>query len=115
MPRLTKIYTRKGDDGSTALSGGQRVAKDSKRVAAYGTVDELNAVIGVALAQGPDERIATALREIQNELFHLGLDLSFREEDKQKFDVPQIRPEHVQKLEQIVDELVAIVGPLQNF
>jgi cob(I)alamin adenosyltransferase len=115
MPRLTKIYTRKGDDGNTALSGGQRVAKDSKRVSAYGTVDELNAAIGVALAHGPDERIAIALREIQNELFHLGSDLSFREEDKKEIDVPQIRPEHVQKLEQLVDELVEVVGPLQNF
>lgn len=115
MPRLTKIYTRKGDDGSTALSGGQRVPKDSGRVTAYGTVDELNAAIGVALAHGPNERVAAALLEIQNELFHLGSDLSFREEDKQKYKVPQIRPEHVEKLERLVDEMIDVVGPLQNF
>ena len=52
MPRLTRIYTRKGDDGTTGLGGGQRVAKDSLRVATYGTVDELNSAIGVALATG---------------------------------------------------------------
>ena len=72
MPRLTKIYTRGGDDGTTALGGGQRVAKDSLRVQVYGTVDELNSHIGVALSSGLCERLQKTLREIQNELFHLG-------------------------------------------
>ena len=89
MPRLTKIYTRKGDDGSTGLGGGQRVAKDSPRVAAYGTVDELNSAIGVALAHGLVPRLAQALPPIQNELFHLGSDLCFLEEDKGKWPIPQ--------------------------
>ena len=62
MPRLTRIYTRKGDDGSTGLGGGQRVAKDSPRVAAYGTVDELNSAIGVALAHGLVPRLARRCR-----------------------------------------------------
>lgn len=115
MPRLTKIYTRKGDDGTTALSGGQRVAKDSLRVEAYGVVDELNAVIGVALAGGVSEDLAQALRGIQNELFHLGSDLSFRQEDKAEFDVPQIEDRHVTKLEQQIDQFLEVVGPLQNF
>ena len=57
MPRLTKLYTRKGDEGDTSLGGGQRVAKDSLRVAAYGTVDELNAFLGVALAAGLTPRL----------------------------------------------------------
>ena len=61
MPRLTRIYTRKGDDGSTGLGGGQRVPKDSPRVAAYGTVDELNSAIGVALAHGLVPRLMQAL------------------------------------------------------
>lgn len=115
MPRLTKIYTRKGDDGTTALSGGQRVAKDSLRVEAYGAVDELNALIGVALAGGLSEELVQPLREIQNELFHLGSDLSFREEDKGEFEVPQIEERHVTKLEQTIDQLLEVVGPLQNF
>ena len=58
MPRLTSIYTRKGDDGETSLGGGQRVPKDAPRVAAYGTVDELNSAIGVALAHGLSPRPA---------------------------------------------------------
>ena len=82
MPRITRVYTRTGDDGSTGLGGGQRVPKDSARIAAYGTVDELNSVLGVALASGLDERLAAALRRVQNELFHLGSDLCVREEDK---------------------------------
>src|SRR5512139_3147491 len=115
MPRLTTLYTRKGDEGETSLGGGQRVPKDSARVAAYGTVDELNSAIGVALAHGLSPRLAEALPVIQNELFHLGSDLAFREEDKQAYQLPQIEERHVQKLEELIDELNEAVGPLQNF
>ena len=115
MPRLTRLYTRRGDDGSTGLGGGQRVAKDSPRVAAYGTVDELNAAIGVALAAGLAPRLAAVLPVVQNELFHLGSDLCFVEEDKQKFAMPQIEARHVEVLERLIDELNEIVGPLENF
>lgn len=115
MPRLTKIYTRKGDGGDTALGGGQRVAKDSLRVEAYGTVDELNSAIGVALAGGLCERLAGVLPAIQNELFHLGSDLCFVEEDKIKYALPQIEERHVQRLEALIDEMTAVVGPLENF
>ena len=115
MPRLTKIYTRRGDDGMTGLSGGQRVPKESLRVRAYGTVDELNSHIGLALAAGLCERLAEVLPSIQNELFHLGSDLSFLEEDKKKFAIPQIEERHVLRLEGLIDEMTAVVGPLQNF
>ena len=115
MPRLTKIYTRQGDKGLTHLSGGQRVPKNSLRVSAYGTVDELNSALGVALSFGLCERLTSVLPEIQNELFHLGSDLSFLEEDKSKYPVPQIEARHVTRLESLIDEMTAIVGPLQNF
>lgn len=115
MPRLTKIYTRQGDEGSTSLGSGQRVAKDSLRVAAYGTVDELNSAIGVALAGGLDARLAEVLPQIQNELFHLGSDLSFLEEDKTRFQIPQIEERHIRQLEALIDEMTAVVGPLANF
>ena len=69
MPRLTKIYTKTGDEGMTGLAGGQRVPKDSQRVETYGTVDELNSQIGVALATGLCERLTLELGRIQNELF----------------------------------------------
>jgi cob(I)alamin adenosyltransferase len=115
MPRLTKIYTRKGDQGTTGLGGGQRVPKDAPRVNAYGTVDELNSAIGVALAHGLSARLAEVLPVIQNELFHLGSDLCFIEADKSTYQLPQIEEQHIKKLEQVIDELNEVVGPLKNF
>ncbi|MBV7336030.1 cob(I)yrinic acid a,c-diamide adenosyltransferase [Chloroflexi bacterium TSY] len=115
MPRLTKIYTRRGDDGTTALGGGQRVPKESLRVQAYGTVDELNSALGVAIASGLSPRLEEVLPVIQNELFHLGSDLCFIEEDKIQYQIPQIEERHVKKLEELIDELTIIVGPLENF
>src|SRR5512134_3074412 len=115
MPRLTSIYTRTGDEGETSLGGGQRVPKDSARVTAYGTVDELNSAIGVAVAHGLTPRLMEILAILQNELFHLGSDLAFREEDKQTHELPQIGERHVIQLEQWINELNEIVGPLKNF
>ena len=115
MPRLTRLYTRNGDDGTTGLGGGQRVPKDSTRIAAYGTVDELNSILGEALAGGLDERLGAALRRIQNELFHLGSDLCVREEDKARKPVPVVDQRHVTALEELLDELTGEVGPLANF
>jgi cob(I)alamin adenosyltransferase len=115
MPRLTKIYTRKGDEGMTSLSGGQRVAKDSLRVSAYGWVDEVNSLLGLAMAHGLSPRLSAVVPELQNELFHLGSDLSFVEADKETYGVPQIEARHVARLESLIDELNEVVGPLQNF
>ncbi|NIM00600.1 MAG: cob(I)yrinic acid a,c-diamide adenosyltransferase [Acidobacteria bacterium] len=115
MPRITKIYTKQGDSGSTRLGGGQKVSKTSPRIAAYGTVDELNSVIGVALASGLDPGLVEPLSKIQNELFHLGSDLCILEEDKKTLPVPRIEPHHVEALEGILDRLTVEVGPLENF
>ena len=115
MPRLTKIYTKTGDAGLTGLGGGQRVPKDSQRVETYGTVDELNSQIGVALATGLCERLAAELPLIQNELFDLGSDLATPETSQARHPVPTVEPRHIEKLERLIDELNAIVGPLANF
>lgn len=115
MPRITKIYTRKGDDGTTALGTARRVPKDSPRVEAYGTVDELNAAIGLALAANLDAKLESALQRIQNELFHLGSDLSFPEGEKENLEVPRLEPRHVEALEALIDDLNQAVGPLENF
>jgi len=115
MPRITRVYTRTGDDGTTGLGGGQRVGKDTLRIEAYGTVDELNSVIGVALAMGLNEVIAPALAGIQNELFHLGSDLCILEEDKTKRPVPRIEERHVVALEKLMDQLSEELSPLENF
>jgi cob(I)alamin adenosyltransferase len=115
MPRITRVYTRTGDDGTTALGGGQRVPKDSIRIAAYGTVDELNSQIGVAVAAGVGEAIGPSLAAIQNELFHLGSDLSILEEDKSRRPVPGIESRHVDALEALMDRLSEELSPLENF
>ena len=115
MPRITRIYTRSGDDGTTGLGGGQRVAKHSLRIEAFGTVDELNSQIGVALASDLDPASARLLEDVQNDLFHLGSDLCILEEDKKKTAVPQIEQRHIDVLERRLDELSTELGPLENF
>ena len=115
MPRLTKIYTRSGDDGSTALGSRQRVPKDSPRVRAYGAVDEVNSLVGMALAQGLSARLSEALPTIQNQLFHLGAELSTPANKGKQATVPQIEERHIKAQEDLIDELNAQVGPLQNF
>lgn len=115
MPRITKVYTRTGDDGSTGLGGGQRVPKDGNRVEAYGTVDELNSSLGLARAAGLDPRLDAALAKIQNELFHLGSDLCILEEDKKRYAVPQIEERHVEALEELMDGLSETLPYLDNF
>src|SRR5690554_3972110 len=115
MPRITKVYTKRGDKGETSLGGGQRVPKDTLRVQVYGTVDELNSQIGVALATGLSEKLTQALTAIQNELFDLGSDLCFLEADKAKYNMPQIEARHVAQLEKLIDEMNAELEPLKNF
>jgi len=113
--RITKVYTRIGDDGTTRLGGGQKVDKSSPRIAAYGTVDELNSVIGLALAHGLDETNASFLTRIQNELFDASSDLCIVEDDKKKFPVPCIEQKHVDRLEADIDALQKGLGPLEEF
>ena len=115
MPRITKVYTRTGDDGTTSLGAGQRVPKDSLRVETYGTVDELNSHVGAAIASGIEPELAALLRGIHNDLFHLGSDLCVTEEDKAKRPVPRIEARHVDALEEAIDRLSADLPPLENF
>lgn len=115
MPKITKVYTRGGDEGTTSLGTGERVAKDAPRLEAYGTVDELNSSIGAALASGLSPAVTEALRRIQNELFHLGADLCVPEDDKMRMPVPQIGARHVEALEDLMDRLSEALLPLDNF
>ena len=115
VPKLDRIYTKTGDEGTTGLGGGRRVAKDHPRVAAYGTVDELNSALGVALALGLTDRIATELPRIQNELFDLGADLCWPTDDERRARIPTVQPRHVERLEALIDDLNERVGPLTNF
>ena len=115
MPRITKVYTRTGDDGTTGLGAGGRVSKDSPRIEAYGTVDELNSQIGLVLSTGVNDEIAAALRSIQNDLFHLGSDLCIPEEEKERRPVPRIEERHITGLENLMDRLSQELAPLENF
>jgi len=115
MPRITRVYTRTGDDGTTGLGNGARVPKTSARIAACGAVDELNAQIGVALTADPAARVGEALRRIQNELFHLGADLCVPEGDKATHPGPRIEARHTAALELMMDALSAGLEPLTNF
>lgn len=115
MPRITRVYTRTGDDGSTGLGTGQRVPKTNPRIAAYGTVDELNSHLGLALTTGVVADLVEPLKRIQNELFHLGSDLCVPEADKAAMPVPRIEARHVTALEALLDELTDQLEPLTNF
>lgn len=113
--RLTRLYTRTGDKGTTRLADGTVVAKDSPRVAAYGSVDELNCVIGLALAGPLDSRLAEELSHVQNELFDLGADLATPREAELDFEVPRFDAARVARLEALIDEFTEVTGPLENF
>jgi cob(I)alamin adenosyltransferase len=119
--RLDRIYTKTGDTGDTRLVGGQKVRKDSPRIEAYGTVDELSSVLGIArtLLEAKDApagaaAVATVLRRVQNELFNLGSDLATRPEDLHPGQ-PVIREEHVTTLEREMDEWNDSLPPLRSF
>ncbi|WP_171177907.1 cob(I)yrinic acid a,c-diamide adenosyltransferase [Ruegeria sp. HKCCD8929] len=117
MVVLNKIYTRTGDSGKTALGNGERVAKYSGRVTAYGTVDELNSFVGVARLEAEGEMDA-ALSRIQNDLFDLGADLCRPDMDKDaEADYPPLRmaPAQIERLEAEIDTMNADLEPLRSF
>jgi cob(I)alamin adenosyltransferase len=116
MPRITKVYTRTGDDGTTGLGTGARIPKTSLRIAAYGTIDELNAQIGVVLAtDGLTAELAEPLRSVQNELFHAGAELCVPPGDRARMPGPRIQERHVAALEALMDRLSDSLEPLANF
>lgn len=112
-----KIYTRTGDMGETGLFGGPRVPKDQARVEAYGTVDELNAVLGVCLTVIDEPEIMGLLQRIQNDLFDVGSDLATPPDVKKSARDRKISvtAEQVEDLERQIDRLEADLTPLRNF
>jgi cob(I)alamin adenosyltransferase len=109
-----KIYTKTGDDGTTSLFSGGRVSKTHLRVEAYGTVDELNSVLGAARAANPHPTTETWLVRIQTQLLHLGADLATPLDAKAEW-VVRIDAETVAALESGIDEMTAQLPPLKNF
>jgi cob(I)alamin adenosyltransferase len=108
--RLTRIYTRAGDEGETHLGDGSRVSKLDSRIGAYGAVDELNSQLGVVLAGECPEPFVAPLRRIQNELFDLGADLSVPGGDRLRIEQP-----YIDRLEAEIDEANAQLEPLKSF
>ena len=113
---LTRIYTRLGDSGETHLGDMSRVPKTHPRIEAYGTVDELNAHIGVALAtNGLPEAYAAWLRHIQNDLFDVGADIAAPEDPDSSRQRLRVLPEQTTWLEERCDEVNATLKPLKSF
>ena len=119
MVVLSRIYTRTGDKGTTALGDGRRVPKDNARIEAYGTVDELNSLLGLVIATGLEREDADLLRRIQNDLFDLGADLcvpeSLRARKKPARPALRVTESHVTPLERAIDRLNAGLGTLRSF
>lgn len=110
-----RIYTRTGDDGTTGLFGGARVEKDDARVEAFGTVDELNSVIGAARAAGLSDDVDQSLGRIQDELFHLGAELACVSGKESKLGIPLLNSDSVARLERTIDLAEADLAPLTQF
>jgi len=117
MVVLNKIYTKTGDAGETALGNGDRVAKHSMRVTAYGTVDELNATLGLARLHA-DGDVDDALSRVQNDLFDLGADLcrpDMSKDDEAGYPVLRMSEEQTKRLESEIDAMIARLEPLRSF
>jgi cob(I)alamin adenosyltransferase len=117
MVVLSKIYTRTGDDGTTALGSGRRVAKYDLRVEAYGTLDEANAAIGLARVhtREMEPKLDAMLARIQNDLFDLGADLCFPDETKDARGRLQVSEAQIERLEAEIDEMNRALEPLRSF
>ncbi len=112
--RLDRIYTRGGDRGETSLGDGTRVSKAHPRIEAFGTIDELNAVLGLALAGGIPADLAPSVERIQNELFDLGADLSVPLADRRRERL-RVSQRQVARLEELCDRTNAALEPLRSF
>ena len=110
---MVKIYTKTGDSGATSLFGGKRLSKNDTRVEAYGTVDELNSLLGVILTENPQVDVIKKITRVQKELFVLGSDLSSPFGIKVK--VPRITKSYITRLEKEIDRMEKNLPKLKNF
>jgi cob(I)alamin adenosyltransferase len=111
-----KIYTKGGDKGETGLFGGDRVSKNSERIEAYGTIDELNSFIGLTLTEVKNEEVKNVLQKIQNQLFTAGSDLATPVNEKnKKYNIPRVPKQFFEEIEKYIDKFDSQLEPLQNF
>ena len=114
---LNKIYTKKGDDGKTELGNGNRIQKFSTRVEAYGTVDEVNSVIGTVTCLSINTELKAALERIQNDLFDLGADLCLpvSENENLAYEPLRVHKDQVSRLESEIDAMNKNIEPIRSF
>lgn len=115
MVYLNRIYTKTGDTGETSLGDGTRVPKTHPRIAAYGGVDELNAVLGMVIAHGVPAEMSELLTHIQNDLFDLGADLCVPESEAPPYPPLRVTAEQVSQLERWIDRFNEPLAPLNSF
>lgn len=115
MVRLTRIYTRTGDKGTTMLGSGRRVRKDHPRIEACGDVDELNAVLGLVVASGLDGEASALMQAVQNDLFDLGADLTVPSARASGRAPLRLTPGYIAPLEKAIDRHNATLAPLRSF
>lgn len=111
-----KLYTKTGDKGETSLFGGKRVWKNDLRISAYGTVDELNSVLGIVNSELKNEELKKVIFGIQNELFTLGSDLATPLDVKNnKYSIPRVKQSYIENLERLIDNYDEKLPPIKNF
>lgn len=121
MVKINKVYTKTGDKGETSLVGGRRILKDDRRIESYGTIDELNTVIGIARSfilkeskENKWQRMTLILQAIQQKLFDLGSELATHEEDKYEGQIVA-SSKNVKWLESLIDQINSNLDPLESF
>jgi len=116
MVNLTRIYTRTGDDGTTALGDMSRALKTDLRIEAFADVDEANSSIGVVIAMGDlDQDVKELLTRVQNDLFDVGADLATPVEKKSEYPQLRVLPSYVDELEKAIDYYNSFLEPLSSF
>ncbi len=111
-----KIYTKTGDGGETGLFGGERVSKNSQRINSYGTIDELNAYIGLTITEVKDEKVKIDLQKIQEHLFTVGTDLATPNNEKtKKLNISRTPSSFYEEIEKLIDDYDLKIDELKNF
>jgi len=109
------FFTRTGDNGETNLFNGERISKNSQRMSVEGNLDELNSLIGLAIAQIKNESVKEILLQVQNDIFIIGSEIATPEKEKVSYKVPEITADHVRRIEDFTNKIGNQLEPLQKF
>lgn len=115
MVEKSKLYTKRGDDGTTSLVSGNRVHKSDLRIDLYGDLDELNSLIGFCLAKMKNSQLIELLTNVQKDLFVMGSNMACEEEERSKFKLPQLEEPSITRVENMIDQLDSELPTLTSF